>query len=159
MELSPPKPLDQSHLSWECPWRHFWALVPMSSVRRIFFSAAKKKFRWQKVTFHRRKIDFNELVKMYFLPAKFNFSLANFFFRCTVKNSIYLNLYMSRIADLINIQIISIYSQEFQLSCNLFVSTLESGIDVGPTIINLAFFSRPYNLIKGPTFIIFWNFF
>ena len=133
MELSPPKPLDQSHLSWECPWRHFWALVPMSSVRRIFFSPAKKKFRWQKVTFHRRKIDFNELVKMYFLPAKFNFSLANFFFRCTVKkiihntkivprNSIYLNLYMSRIADLINIQIISIYSQEFQLSCNLFVS-------------------------------------
>ena len=37
--------------------------------------------------------------------------------------------------------------------------TLESGIDVGPTVINLAFFSRPYGLIKGPTFINFWNFF
>ena len=98
-----------------------------------FFLGGKKKISLAKVTFHRRKTDFNELVKMYFLPVKFNFSLANFFFRCTVKNiihntkivprnSIYLNLYMSRIADLINIQIISIYSQEFQLSCNLFVS-------------------------------------
>ena len=37
--------------------------------------------------------------------------------------------------------------------------TLESGIDVGPTVINLAFFSSPYSLIKGPTFINFWNFF
>ena len=37
--------------------------------------------------------------------------------------------------------------------------TLESGIDVDPTVINLAFFSRPYGLIKGPTFINFWNFF
>ena len=35
----------------------------------------------------------------------------------------------------------------------------KSGIDVGPTVINLAFFSRPYSLIKGPTFIKFWNFF
>ena len=26
-------------------------------------------------------------------------------------------------------------------------------------VINLAFFSRPYGLIKGPTFINFWNFF
>ena len=26
--------------------------------------------------------------------------------------------------------------------------TLESGIDVGPTVINLAFFSRPYGLIR-----------
>ena len=37
--------------------------------------------------------------------------------------------------------------------------TLESGIDVGPTVINLAFFSRPYGLIKGPMFTNFWNFF
>ena len=36
------------------------------------------------------------------------------------------------------------------------IVTLESGIDVGPTIINLAFFSRPYGLIKGPTFINFF---
>ena len=27
-------------------------------------------------------------------------------------------------------------------------STLESGIEVGPTVINLAFFSRPYDLIR-----------
>ena len=26
--------------------------------------------------------------------------------------------------------------------------TLESGIEVGPTVINLAFFSRPYGLIR-----------
>ena len=37
--------------------------------------------------------------------------------------------------------------------------TLESGIDIGPTVINLALFSRPYGLIKGPTFINFWKFF
>ena len=37
-------------------------------------------------------------------------------------------------------------------------STLQSGINVGPTLINFGFFSRPYNLIKGPTFIKFWNF-
>ena len=40
-----------------------------------------------------------------------------------------------------------------------FLCTLESRIDIGPTVINLAFFSRPYGLIKGPTFINFWNFF
>ena len=28
------------------------------------------------------------------------------------------------------------------------VGTLESGIEVGPTVINLAFFSRPYGLIR-----------
>ena len=28
------------------------------------------------------------------------------------------------------------------------ISTLESGIEVGPTLINLAFFSRPYGLIR-----------
>ena len=27
-------------------------------------------------------------------------------------------------------------------------TTLESGIEVGPTVINLAFFSRPYSLIR-----------
>ena len=42
---------------------------------------------------------------------------------------------------------------------NTRASTLESQIDVGPMVINLAFFSRPYGLIKGPTFINFWNFF
>ena len=34
----------------------------------------------------------------------------------------------------------------------LFPPTLESGIDVGPTVINSAFFSRPYVLIKGQTY-------
>ena len=29
-----------------------------------------------------------------------------------------------------------------------FTRTLESGIEVGPTVINLAFFSRPYGLIR-----------
>ena len=28
------------------------------------------------------------------------------------------------------------------------IATLESGIEVGPTVINLAFFSRPYGLIR-----------
>ena len=28
------------------------------------------------------------------------------------------------------------------------IGTLESGIEVGPTVINLAFFSRPYGLIR-----------
>ena len=28
------------------------------------------------------------------------------------------------------------------------MTTLESGIDVGPTVINLVFFSRPYSLIR-----------
>ena len=28
------------------------------------------------------------------------------------------------------------------------LGTLESGIEVGPTVINLAFFSRPYALIR-----------
>ena len=28
------------------------------------------------------------------------------------------------------------------------IYTLESGIEVGPTVINLAFFSRPYGLIR-----------
>ena len=31
-------------------------------------------------------------------------------------------------------------------------------INVGPTFIDFGFFSRPYSLIKGPTFIKFWNF-
>ena len=31
---------------------------------------------------------------------------------------------------------------------NFCPSTLESGIEVGPTVINLAFFSRPYGLIR-----------
>ena len=30
-------------------------------------------------------------------------------------------------------------------------------VRIGPTIINFGFFSRPYNLIKGPTFIKFWK--
>ena len=29
-----------------------------------------------------------------------------------------------------------------------YILTLESGIEVGPTVINLAFFSRPYGLIR-----------
>jgi hypothetical protein len=36
-------------------------------------------------------------------------------------------------------------------------ATLDSEINVAPVFINLGFFSRPYCLIKGPTFIIFWN--
>ena len=36
--------------------------------------------------------------------------------------------------------------------------SLQSGINVGPTFINLRLFSRPYSLIKCPTFIKFWNF-
>ena len=39
------------------------------------------------------------------------------------------------------------------------VLSLDSGINVGPTFINFGFFSRPYSLIKGPTFIKFWNFY
>ena len=31
---------------------------------------------------------------------------------------------------------------------NPLITTLESGIEVGPTVINLAFFSRPYGLIR-----------
>ena len=31
---------------------------------------------------------------------------------------------------------------------NRYRVTLESGIEVGPTLINLAFFSRPYSLIR-----------
>ena len=38
-------------------------------------------------------------------------------------------------------------------------STLQSGINIGPTFINFGFYSRPYSLIKGPTFIRFWNFY
>ena len=30
---------------------------------------------------------------------------------------------------------------------------------MGPAFINFVFFSRPHNLIRGPTFIKFWNFF
>ena len=37
--------------------------------------------------------------------------------------------------------------------------TLQSGINVGPTFINFGIFSKPYSLIKGPTFIKFWNFY
>ena len=42
-------------------------------------------------------------------------------------------------------------------SCCLI--TLDTGIDVGPTFIDFGFFFRPYGLIKGPMFIIFWIFF
>ena len=31
--------------------------------------------------------------------------------------------------------------------------TLQSGINVGPKVINFGTFSRPYSLIKGPMFI------
>ena len=31
---------------------------------------------------------------------------------------------------------------------NISMHTLESGIEVGPAVINLAFFSRPYGLIR-----------
>ena len=37
--------------------------------------------------------------------------------------------------------------------------TLNSGIDVGPSFINFGFFSKPYGLIKCPTFIDLWDFF
>jgi hypothetical protein len=37
------------------------------------------------------------------------------------------------------------------------VSTLVSGIIVGPRLINFGFFSRPYSLSKGPTFIEVWK--
>ena len=33
--------------------------------------------------------------------------------------------------------------------------TLESGIEVGPTVINLAFFSRPYGLIRDYIKVIY----
>ena len=39
------------------------------------------------------------------------------------------------------------------------VITLDSGIDIGPTFIIFGFFSKPYGLIKGPTFIDLWDFF
>ena len=42
---------------------------------------------------------------------------------------------------------------------NLNSYTLQSGINVGPTFIDFGFFSRPYSIIKGPTFIKFWNFY
>ena len=35
--------------------------------------------------------------------------------------------------------------------------TPDSVINVGPTFINFGFFSRPYDLINGPTFTDFWN--
>ena len=38
-------------------------------------------------------------------------------------------------------------------------STLQSGINVVPMLINFGYFSRPYSLIKDPTAIKFWNFF
>ena len=38
---------------------------------------------------------------------------------------------------------------------HFIIYTLYSGINVGPTLINFGLFSRPYNLIKGPTFIKF----
>ena len=51
-------------------------------------------------------------------------------------------------------------STKFVLFGNpLYGLTLQSGINVGPTFINFGFFSRPYSLIKGPTFIKFWNFY
>ena len=46
----------------------------------------------------------------------------------------------------------SLYSVNYprfsMVSCIDLPNTLESGIEVGPTVINLAFFSRPYGLIK-----------
>ena len=36
--------------------------------------------------------------------------------------------------------------------------TLDSQIDLGLTFIIFGFFSMTYSLIKGPTFIDFWNF-
>ena len=47
---------------------------------------------------------------------------------------------------------ISLKASHFQKYFMKFFHTLESGIEVGPTVINLAFFSRPYGLIKGPTY-------
>ena len=41
-----------------------------------------------------------------------------------------------------------VLSQKTVASGNMYTHTLESGIDVGPTVINLAFFSRPYGLIR-----------
>ena len=41
---------------------------------------------------------------------------------------------------------------------NTLLSTLLSGINIGPTLINFGYFSRPYSLIKGLTFIKFWDF-
>ena len=37
--------------------------------------------------------------------------------------------------------------------------SVDSGIVLGHTFINFGLFSRPYSLIKGPTFIKFWNFY
>ena len=37
-----------------------------------------------------------------------------------------------------------------------FSSTLESGIEVGPTVINLGFFSRPYGLIRDYIKVIYY---
>ena len=50
---------------------------------------------------------------------------------------------------------------EMDIICHFIFcrSTLQSGINVGPTFINFGFYSRPYSLIKGPTFIRFWNFY
>ena len=47
-----------------------------------------------------------------------------------------------------------------QNSCEIsaYLITLQSGINVGPTFIDFVYFSRPYSLIKCPTFIKFWNF-
>ena len=39
----------------------------------------------------------------------------------------------------------------------LFLTTLQSGINVGSTFINSVLFSRPYSLIKGPMLIKCWK--
>ena len=41
----------------------------------------------------------------------------------------------------------------------VFQHTLLNGINLGPTFITLEFIFKPYSLIKGLTFIKFWNFF
>ena len=40
-----------------------------------------------------------------------------------------------------------------------FLPTLDSALNVGPTFTNFGFLSRPYGLIRGPTFINFWKIF
>ena len=51
----------------------------MASAWRIFFSSAKKKFRWQKVRFRQRKIHFY-YIKSSFRRQNFTFRQRIFFF-------------------------------------------------------------------------------
>ena len=89
------------------------------------------------------------------------------FFDCLTKIKVLLKNYSLYIPDVVGV-VFSEVEAEFsfvrasaavEAKKRASICTLESGIEVGPTVINLAFFSRPYNLIKGPTFINFWNFF